>query len=207
MSTVERVERHVIDDLLRGNLAPGARIRQDSLAAELGVSKIPVREALQRLAALGLLQFETNRGAAVPSLSVEEAVENSVLRRAIEVEMLRHAIPRLTIVDLAEAELALDDATGNVNETNWAFHQAIYRAAGWKRGLVLVEILYAAVAPYVALYTGNLGGAERSDAEHRALLDACRNGDVERAVTLLQQHLADASDAVIDHLNSTEAPA
>ena len=92
-----------MDDLLRGALTPGTRIRQDALATHLGVSKIPVREALQRLSALGLLQFETNRGATVPSLSVAEAIENSVLREAIEVEMLRHAIPTMSIVDLAEA--------------------------------------------------------------------------------------------------------
>lgn len=206
MSTVDRVERVVIDDLLRGNLAPGTRIRQDALASQLGVSKIPVREALQRLSALGLLQFETNRGATVPQLTVAEAIENSVLRQSIEVEMLRHAIPKMSIVDLAEAELALNNSDLGVTESNWAFHRALYQAAGWDRGLAMVEILHAAVAPYVLLYIESLGGAEPSETEHAGLLDACRGGEVDSAATLLQSHLADATTAVIDFLRASEEP-
>lgn len=205
MSTVDRVERVVIDDLLRGALAPGTRIRQDVLADQLGVSKIPVREALQRLSALGLLHFETNRGAAVPTLSVAEAIENSVLRESIEVEILRQAIPNMSIVDLAEAELALGNAELGVTESNWAFHRALYQASGWTRGLAMVEILHAAMAPYVLLYIESLGGAEPSESEHRELLAACREGDVERAVRLLTSHLAEASSAVIDFLSMNEA--
>lgn len=204
MSTVDRVERSVIDDLLRGVLVPGTRIRQDALAADLGVSKIPVREALQRLSAVGLLQFETNRGATIPALSVAEAVENSALRAAIEVQLLRQAIPNLTIVDLAEAELALSNTGMGVTESNWAFHRAVYRASGWTRGLAIVEILHAAMAPYVLLYVESLGGAQDSDAEHAALLGACRSGDVEVAVGLLEDHLREAADSVVDFLGATE---
>jgi DNA-binding GntR family transcriptional regulator len=153
------------------------------------------------------LQFETNRGATVPLLSVAEAIENAVLRTSIETEMLRRAIPAMTIVDLAEAELALDDATLGVTEANWAFHRALYRPAGWRRGLAMVEILHAAVAPYVLLYTDGLGGADASEAEHRALLEACRAGDVDGAVSRLASHLADSSAAVIAHLDSTRTGA
>lgn len=201
MSTVDRIERRVIDDLLRGELAPGTRIRQDALAASLGVSKIPVREALQRLSALGLLQFETNRGASVPPLSVAEAHENAVLRSSIEVELLREAIPKLTIVDLAEAELALGNTEMSITESNWAFHRALYRAAGWKRGLAIVEILHAAMAPYVLLYIESLGGAEDSADEHEALLHSARTGDVDGAIELLRSHLTVSADAVIDVLS------
>ena len=204
MSTVDLVQRSVMEDFLRGAFRPGVRIRQDALAAKLGVSKIPVREALQRLSVVGLLQFETNRGATIPKLTVAEAVENSTLRQAIETEMLRQAIPRLTIVDLAEAELALVSDRG-ITESNWLFHRALYRASGWKRGLVIAEILHAAFAPYVLLYIESLGGAEPSDAEHRALLDACRRRDVDGAVEILRVHVAEASAAVIGSLGSREA--
>lgn len=207
MSTVDRVERSILDDLLRGALAPGTRIRQDVLAAELGVSKIPVREALQRLSAVGLLQFETNRGATVPALSVAEARENSVLREAIEVQLLHQAVPNLSIVDLAEAELALTNTEMSVTESNWAFHRALYRASGWTRGLAIIENLHAAVAPYVLLYVDSLGGAADSEAGHEALLDACRTGDVETAVRLLAAHLSEAADAAIEFLRTTEQAA
>lgn len=178
-------------------------MRQDELAASMGVSKIPVREALQRLAALGLLRFEPNRGAVIPALTAVEADENFTLRRAVEPELLRRSIPKLTIVDLAEAELSLSVAAVGPSdidpsglEANWRFHRAMYTASGWKRGLGVVEILHASVAPYVRLYTDRLGGGSHSDQEHVALLAACRSGDVDGAVDLLDSHLERAASTL-----------
>jgi DNA-binding GntR family transcriptional regulator len=215
---VDGVERVLLDELLRGEHPPGSPLRQDELAARLGVSKIPVREALQRLGANGLLVFETNRGARVPVLSVEDAIENATLRRAIEVELLRQATPRLTVVDLAQAEHELDSApdadpmsssmpspttspmSDSVTAANWRFHRALYRSSGWSRGLAIAEMLHAAMAPYVLLYLRSLGGRDPSDVEHRALLDACRTGDTEMALELLRVHLDTATTTVIDFL-------
>ena len=186
-------------ELLRGELAPGTRLGQDEIALRLEVSKIPVREALQRLAALGLLRFETNRGAFVPRLSVADAEENFELRRALEPKMLERAIDRLTIVDLAEAEQALTDDAPTA-AANWRYHRALYGAAGWDRGLAMVEILHAAVAPYVALYTDDLGGAVDSDDEHATLLEACRRRDTPTALGLLHIHITRAERALIEWL-------
>lgn len=202
MSTVETVATAVMGDLLRGDLHPGDRIRQDALATRLGVSKIPVREALQRLAANGLLRFESNRGAVVPTLTAADAEEHYGLRRAIEPLLLARSIPRLSIVDLAEAELALDGPSPVGAEANWRFHQALYRASDWPRGLAICEMLHAAVAPYVMLYTRSLGGEGTSDAQHRDLLDACRAGDTETAVAVLDRHLDDAARSLIDDLRT-----
>ena len=182
--------------MLRGELVPGTWLRQDDLAERLGVSKIPVREALQRLAAIGLLRFEANRGAIVSSLSADEAEENYALRRSIEPLLLDRALPNLSIVDLAEAELALTSESLSLTEANWAFHRALYRASGWERGMAMTEILHAAVAPYVVLYTERLGGAKHSDDEHAAILDACRDGDGTSAHSLLVQHLDAAAEAL-----------
>lgn len=205
MSTVDDIERAVLDDLVRGRLAPGTRLRQDELAARLGVSKIPVREALQRLSASGVLVFETNRGVRVPLLTVDDAVEISTLRRSIEVDLLRRAVARITIVDLAAAEhaLAADSSASTpipTTETNWRFHLALYRASGWHKALAIAEQLHATMAPYVLLYLRSLGGDVPSDAEHLALLDACRRGHVDDAIELLEIHLDGAARTVIDFL-------
>ncbi len=199
MSTVDRVQHELMGELLRGELAPGLRLGQDEVADRLGVSKIPVREALQRLAALGLLRFETNRGAFVPRLTVADAVENYALRRALEPKLLERAVERLSVVDLAEAEQALDDDAGTA-DTNWRFHRALYQAADWRRGLAMVEILHAAVAPYVVLYTDALGGADDSDDEHARLLDACRRRDAPAALGLLHIHLERAERTLVASL-------
>jgi DNA-binding GntR family transcriptional regulator len=191
--------------MLRGALQPGSWLRQDELAERLDVSKIPVREALQRLAAIGLLRFEPNRGVTVPRLSVDDAEEHFELRRAVEPRLLARAIPRLTIADLAAAEMALHvDGTGHT-EANWRFHRALYAASGWARGLDIVATLNIAVAPYVLLYTEGLGGADVSDAQHLAILQACRTGDVDAALALLQTHLDDAERSLRSYLARHEA--
>lgn len=190
-------------ELLRGDLNPGDRLRQDEVAGRLGISKIPVREALHRLAGLGLLRFERNRGALVPQFTVADAMENFALRQAVEPVLLDQAIANLTIVDLAEAEHALDPVPGRTStEANWAFHWALYRASGWERGLAIASNLHVSAAPYVLLYTRELGGGVDSDAQHRALLQACRERDRPTAAQLLNSHLDDASQAVLDFLRS-----
>ena len=200
MSTVETVQRELLDRMLRGEFEPGLRLRQDALAAEMGVSKIPVREALHRLAATGLLDFETNRGAVVPNLTAAEAEEHFTLRSSIEPQLLRRSIPKLSVVDLAEAELALSSRELSTTESNWLFHRALYGASGWEKGLAICEILHAAVAPYVDLYIETLEGAGDSDAEHHRLLDACRAGKIKEAVKLLEVHLAEAERALVGFL-------
>lgn len=190
-------------EMLRGELMPGTWLRQDELAERLGVSKIPVREALQRLVAKGLLRFEANRGAVVPELTATEAEESYALRRAIEPLLLERALPHLSIVDLAEAEIALQTDDLSISEANWAFHRALYSPSGWARGLAMAEILHVAVAPYLVLYTEGLGGATSSDAEHVAMLKACRQGDAESAVEQLLDHLSRAEEALVAYLEST----
>jgi len=200
MSTVERVEQRIREGLLRGDYPPGAWLRQDDLAAELGVSKIPVREALQRLAAASLVTFEPNRGALVRPLTVGEAEEIFALRAAIEPVLLRRAFGHHTAVDLATAELALTSDALPLTERNWLFHRALYHAANWPRALATVETLHTAVAPYVLLYTEGLGGAAHSDAEHRELLQHARAADVRSALGVLRIHLQSAASALAEHL-------
>lgn len=200
MSTVDRVERQLRDSLIRGDYPPGTWLRQDDLAAELGVSKIPVREALQRLAAAFLVTFEPNRGAMVRPLAASDAQEVFALRLALEPELLDRAIGRHTIVDLATAELALTSQSSTLTEANWTFHRALYDAARWPLALATVETLNAAVAPYVLLYSEGLGGRAQSDAEHHELLEHCRTGDRGSALRVLHAHVQAAADSVERYL-------
>jgi DNA-binding GntR family transcriptional regulator len=191
----------VRDGLLRGDYSPGTWLRQDDLALELGVSKIPVREALQRLAAASLVTFEPNRGAMIRPLAASDAEEIFALRLAIEPVLLRRAISRHTIVDLATAELALTSPPRTLTEANWQFHRALYDPAHWPLALATVETLNAAVAPYVLLYSEGLGGGGQSDAEHHELLEHCRTGDEGAAVRVLRAHVRAAADAVARYLS------
>lgn len=206
MSTVETVHQYVLTALLKGDLRPGEWIRQDDLAAELGISKVPVREALQRLSAEGLVSFELNRGSAVRSLTAADAEEIYALRMALEPMLLERSIGRLSIVDLATAEMALAAKNVSVGEANWAFHRALYSGAGWERAVTIVGRLHAAVAPYVVLYTEELSGLDASDKQHRKLLRLCRSGKAQKAVELLHEHLSEAAAALVEALHSLPAP-
>jgi DNA-binding GntR family transcriptional regulator len=207
MNTVEVVHTHLRTAMLRGEIQPGQWIRQDDLAASLGVSKVPVREALQRLAAEGLVSFETNRGSMVRALTAAGAEEIYALRQVIEPLLLERSLANLTIVDLAEAQMALDDTAAPIGEANWRFHRALYAGARWERGSTIVGTLHTAVAPYVVLYTQSLGGSSASDAEHGELLELCRSKQTKKAVAVLRRHLAEAASALLGHLESTATTA
>src|SRR5215472_15637926 len=103
--TVEALRERI----LRGDFPEGAPLRQDALADELGVSRIPVREALRQLEAEGLVTFSPHRGAVVASLSLSEIDELFELRADIECDLMRRAIPRMTAEQLERANTVLDE--------------------------------------------------------------------------------------------------
>src|SRR5438270_4983537 len=95
--TVEALRERI----LRGDYPDGEPLRQDALADELGVSRIPVREALRQLEAEGLVTFNPHRGAVVSSLSLDEIHELFELRAEIECDLLSPAIPKMSKEPLA----------------------------------------------------------------------------------------------------------
>src|SRR5262249_56436032 len=95
------------DQIIRGEIAEGTQLRQDAIAMQYHVSRIPVREALRQLDAEGLITIVPNRGAIVPALSPTDIEELFTIRALLEPEILKHSIPRLTQNEFAEAEVVL----------------------------------------------------------------------------------------------------
>src|SRR5688500_5046311 len=116
--------------ILRGEYPEGSALRQDALANDLGVSRIPVREALRQLEVEGLVTFSPHAGAVVSTLSLDEIAELFELRAMLEADVMRKAVPNLTRDDLDRAATILEayDAAfeeGDVSEwgaLNWEFH-------------------------------------------------------------------------------------
>ncbi|HNN13311.1 MAG TPA: GntR family transcriptional regulator [Anaerolineales bacterium] len=193
-------------DILRGALQGGQALKQDEIASRFGVSKIPVREALMQLKAEGLVVFYPNRGAFVAELSAAEADEIYVMRIALEKEALARAIPRLTISDLKRASdlLAAIDREENITkwgELNWEFHATLYAPASLPRVMENIRTLHTNIARYLVLYLAGMDYQKKSQREHRALLQACRAGDVEKAQSILEEHLRSAAIHLIQFLN------
>lgn len=205
LPTTETIANALRNDILQGIYKSNAPLRQDEIAARFGVSKIPVREALQQLKAEGLVTFFPNRGAVVSALSSAEVDEIYAMRIALETLALQRAIPHLTIADLTRAEALLDqlDQEEQVvrwSELNWEFHALLYRPANLPRLMSGVSTLHVNVARYMLLYLAGLDYQATSQAEHRAILAACRQGQIDLACAHLRHHLQSAADHLVAFL-------
>ncbi|MGD2162118.1 MAG: GntR family transcriptional regulator [Anaerolineales bacterium] len=205
-NTTEIIAASLREDILRGKLASRQPLRQDEIASLFGVSKIPVREALAQLNAEGLVTLIQNRGAFVSSLSADEAEEIYIMRDALEKIALERAIPQLTVSQLTQAEAILDtiDAEENTarwGELNWDFHSTLYSPASLPRLQRSIRNLHINVARYLVLYLEGMDYQRASQDEHRQLLDACRYGDINKSLEILENHLRAASDHLVTFLN------
>jgi DNA-binding GntR family transcriptional regulator len=196
--------------ILSGDIAPGTVLRQEQLSERYAVSRTPVREALRRLAALGLVSFEPNRGVRVRTLSREEVREAFLVRAELESLATEVAVPRFGDLELAELEAAESRFKRLTDEVrrkgsgdgraelvadwvraNHAFHDVIYAAAR----LPLVERLAkgarfsgsAVWAPADASELDELYDA--NEREHQAIIAAIRAGSPAGARALAREHV------------------
>lgn len=200
----------MITDMLReailsGELAAGVQLKQEEWASRLNVSMSALREALKGLEAEGLVRFNPNRGAIVSELSAAEVREIFDIRLFLEAGALELAIPELSADDFDQAEALLSEAdTQSDNQSwgsyNWQFHERLYRAAKRPKLLSMIQSLHNNVERYMRIYLSALHFQTKSQAEHRALLQACRQRDVLSAKAILRQHMQDASAQLSGYL-------
>src|SRR5438876_5269430 len=199
------------DDIVSGRIEAGSVLRQEQLSERFGVSRTPIREALRRLAALGLVSFVPNRGVRVRTLSRDELREAFLVRAELESLATELAVPRMTEEDLAALDAAekrfaeltvelrtkarqgIEDARLAVEwmGANYAFHDVIYAAAGVPylervsksaRRTFIGQITWVARAELDELYA-------RNDREHRAIREAIAAGSAGGARALAREHV------------------
>ncbi|MED5621365.1 GntR family transcriptional regulator [Ideonella sp. BN130291] len=190
------------DAINAGRWPPGAALRQEELAAEFGVSRIPVRDALSALQAEALVVVEPNRGAFVAGFSAQEMSEVFDLRVLLECEALRHAVPRhteATVRRLATLQRQLDaeDDVQGWARGDRAFHDALYAPCERPRTLQIIASLRGSVQRfYVARLQPGSRRAGWHD-EHHALLSAVQARDVDKAVEVLTRHLRETQSLAV----------
>jgi DNA-binding GntR family transcriptional regulator len=212
LTTADSVAAALRAALHQGRWSPGAALRQEELAAEFGVSRIPVREALNKLQAEGLVVVEPNRGAFVASLSPAEVHEVFDLRVLLECDVLRHAIPQHTARTLRQltalqAELDAEDDPNLWLATDAAFHEVLYAPSGRTKTLEMIAVLRASVT---RLYRAHLSPNTRRKGwrdEHHALLKAVAAGNAERAVAALTRHLRETETVAVAAVSADAAVA
>ena len=192
-TAVERTYETLREQIGRGELKPGEALRQDHLAAALGVSHVPVREALTMLAADGLAVSRVNRGTVVAALTEDDALELADFRALLEGRLMALAMPNLSRADLARAWAALEalEAATDLADIvmrNAAFHTMLYAKAERPYFERAVATARLNLGRYLFLTWRKAGNAQRSHEEHRALLRLCEAGDDAGAVALVQAH-------------------
>jgi len=190
--------------LVTGELAPGAPVRQEALAERLGVSRVPLREALKVLEGEGHVAYLPRRGYVVAELSVDDLVEVYRMRELLEAEAIRVAVPRLDpdAVDAIAAAAREVDAAGRAGDlaamttANRDFHFLLFDAASMPRLSRTLRQLWDATDVYRSVYFAGTGNRTRVKHEHAALVAALRDGDAELAVHLQAEHRAHSVYAI-----------
>ncbi|CAP41605.1 probable transcriptional regulator [Bordetella petrii] len=200
-TTTELVLAALRDRILSGEAAPGSPLRQESLADELGVSRIPVREALRLLSAEGLVDTIAHHGAFVSMISKAEVQEFFDIRKRLEPWIFCEAIPNLSEVELKRAEQLVDlmdtvepERWGSLN---WELHETLYRAAGRPAALSVVRTLHEKSERYFRFQIVNVPIRKQAHHEHVALIELCRSGEVDRAAIMLEQHIQGAACQIL----------
>ncbi len=201
-------QEFVLDELRRAivarELSPNQPIRQDAIARKLGVSRVPLREALKTLEAEGQVVYEPHRGYSVAELSLDDLLEVYRLRELLESEAAVEASSRFTRADLAriaQARHDVDEAADNGDlvamiEANRRFHFALLEPSAMPRLLRIVRTLWDSTDAYRAVYYNSDANRARVRHEHETIVRAAEQGDGRELAALLAGHRKHAVDAL-----------
>ncbi len=197
--------------ILSGEFVDGYQLRQDALANELGISRIPLREALVQLESEGLVRILPHKGAIVSELSGDEITELFELRALLEPTLLRKSVPKLTTADFAQMDLILAEyseelhasPSGRWGELNTQLHQLLVSRADQPKTAGIVASLLQQTDRYTRLQLSlSQSSREQAEAEHLELVGLCRKGDGRGAGALLKRHIEHAGEELRDFLAS-----
>jgi len=201
-------QQHAVESLramiVAGQLRPGQRANQDQLAELIGLSVAPVREALRVLEQEGQVTYLPRRGYFVTRLRAEDLVEIYELRRLLEGQAARRALPTLDEDALERISLAAsdcynaaaaDDVVGEL-EANRRFHFAILASDEQPHTMRLIHLLWESTEAYRAMYYNSPAERRRSIDAHDRIMAAMRDGDADRLVAELDAHRARALEVL-----------
>lgn len=206
----DEVYRSLQRSIVDGRLAPGRELRLESIATELAVSRTPVREALRRLEAEGLVAFSPHRSVIVTPLTASGVEESYILRLLVESFTIRLAVPLMSPQQVAELnhlnqEMRLAHSTGDmeaVYSRHNEFHSLLRQPVKAAQLLEMCERLSSQTDRYRrVLNTYEPGRPVNAQREHAAIVAACRAGDADQAAILLATHLKGTADGLIRRLD------
>ena len=197
-SRADFVYESLRDAIWDGRIAVGERVREEEIARNLGVSRTPVREALQRLQQRGLLVFGAGRGLTVASLSQHQVLQLYAMREILEGSAARFAAEHATAPEIAllwrlQKELCKPDHdTMALVTLNRRLHQAIYEAAHNQYLLQTLGVLHDSLALLHSTTFRVPSRRQESDEEHRQIVEAIEQHNPDRAEEAARQHIRQA---------------
>ncbi|WP_444920928.1 GntR family transcriptional regulator [Microbulbifer sp. CnH-101-G] len=198
-------------DLQRGRFPAGQALKQAEVAELYEVSRIPVRDALQRLKNEGWLEPHGKRGVAVPQFDPLEVEDLYLMRMRLEPLLQTLAQKNLTNETLGRARDILDTMEENPNLSaeqigclNWQFHATIYLAARRPTLFATVEQLHRQCERYIGYQSRSLHYQSTSQKEHYAILEALQHKREEEAATLLAAHIETAGKKLVAFFHSAQ---
>ncbi len=197
-----------------GELKPGQPIAQGAVAERLGVSRVPVREALKILQGEGQVEYQAHHGYSVTRLDLDDLREAYRIRQLLETEAARISVPLFgpeEVRALAQAARDVDNSGddedyGAMSEANRRFHFLLVEGAGMPRLTHLVRILWDATDVYRSFYYADADNRHRVRAEHAGIVQAVAAGDVEAVVRELDEHRQHAIDEITGAMAMEGAP-
>lgn len=200
-TAVELVVDELRSRILCGELAPGSALRQEALAEELGVSRIPLREAMRLLSSEGLVDLVPHRGSYVSMLSKEEVQELFDLRLRLEPWLFHEAATRISMAELDRAERLVEKMdtvrAEEWGQLNWELHDLLYRAAERPAAINIVRALHEKSERYLRFQVVNAPIRQLAHNEHLALITLCRHRKADEAQVALEHHIADAAEQIL----------
>lgn len=206
----DQVAQTLREAIISGKFKPGERLLEVELAARLGLSRSPLREALRDLEKDGLVQSTPNKGCAVVQFTHEDVLQIFGIRGALERLAVEWAVRRVTPTDLSKLQEVLDrmEAARNLPPAerseallalDMEFHRIIYQAAGAERLTRMLEGLHTHVRMLMGMSgrTATDVGVESLVQEHRALLESISAGREEEAVALIAAHVRAAQERIL----------
>lgn len=200
-STADAVAASLRKLIAVGELPDGVRLVERELADRFSVSRIPMREALQKLVSEGLVEISRNRGAVVRTLTSADVEEIYSLRMLLEGDAIYQAVKRMDDETLARVELVhrlLGEAKtrDRQGELNREFHELLYAPCGNGRQLKSIQDLRSQVERYERLQSTLLAKTTAFQHEHADILKACQDGNARLARSMTVEHLASAKRIV-----------
>lgn len=203
LSAQEEAYQYLLHAIRIGQLKPGQRLIAEDIANELAMSRMPIREALRRLSAEGLIILRANRGAIVKQLSKDEVQEIFEMRAVLEGLAGAMATKKATAADIAELEILLQRLKTAQNDLSlWItahreFHEKISAISRAPRLLKQISSLHVLIEPLMRVWIESSPESKNVYSVHEKILQVMRDGDADAMEALIKKHSRVTADVIL----------